>query len=63
MKIKLPVNLGRLTAVLICVPFLLLMCSMLKNNKNNKIVAYCLFVFAIIFLIYESLWLMGVFYV
>jgi len=60
---KLTDNIGRLFAILICIPLLLFASYLLnKNSDNNILISKCLFIFSIIFLIYESLWLSGFFY-
>ena len=60
---KLIDNIGRWCAILICIPLLLFFSYLLnKNSDNNILISKCLFIFSIIFLIYESLWLIGFFY-
>ena len=61
MKIQMSENIGRWVAVLIVIPFLVCMSLMLYNNKENGLfVGNCLICLAVIFLVYESLWLMGI---
>ena len=63
MSFKLTENIGRWCAILICIPLLLFICYLLnKNSDNNILISKCLFIFSIIFLIYEILWLSGFFY-
>ena len=63
MAVQLPDNIGRWCAILICIPLLIFVSYLLnKNSDNNILISKCLFIFSIIFLIYESLWVIGFFY-
>lgn len=56
-------NIGRWCAILLCIPFLLFVCIILRNNSNyNILISNCLLVFSILFFVYESLWLCGILY-